>query len=34
MDGPLADEFELALGEMRIGESSNALTKMMKRVDA
>ncbi len=34
MDGPLADEFGLALGEMRIGESrSNALTKMMKRVD-
>jgi tight adherence protein C len=34
MDGPLADEFALALGEMRIGESrSNALTKMMKRVE-
>jgi tight adherence protein C len=34
MDGPLADEFGLALGEMRIGESRlNALTKMMKRVD-
>jgi tight adherence protein C len=34
MEGPLADEFALALGEMRIGESrSNALTKMMKRVD-
>jgi tight adherence protein C len=34
MDGPLADEFALALGEMRIGESrQNALTKMMKRVD-
>jgi tight adherence protein C len=34
MEGPLADEFGLALGEMRIGESrSNALTKMMKRVD-
>jgi tight adherence protein C len=34
MDGPLADEFALALGEMRIGESRlNALTKMMKRVD-
>ncbi len=33
MDGPLADEFALALGEMRIGESrQNALTKMMKRV--
>ncbi|MGH3040627.1 MAG: type II secretion system F family protein [Gaiellaceae bacterium] len=34
MDGPLADEFALALGEMRIGESrQNALTKMMKRVE-
>jgi tight adherence protein C len=34
MEGPLADEFALALGEMRIGESrSNALTKMMKRVE-
>ncbi len=34
MEGPLADEFALALGEMRIGESrSNALGKMMKRVD-
>jgi tight adherence protein C len=34
MEGPLADEFALALGEMRIGESrQNALTKMMKRVD-
>ena len=34
MDGPLADEFALALGEMRIGESrSKALAKMMKRVD-
>jgi tight adherence protein C len=33
MEGPLADEFALALGEMRIGESrQNALTKMMKRV--
>jgi tight adherence protein C len=33
MDGPLADEFALALGEMRIGESrQNALTKMMQRV--
>jgi tight adherence protein C len=33
MDGPLAEEFALALGEMRIGESrSNALTKMMQRV--
>jgi tight adherence protein C len=34
MDGPLADEFALTLGEMRIGESrQNALTKMMKRVE-
>src|SRR5262245_18120170 len=34
MEGPLADEFALALGEMRIGESRvNALSKMMKRVD-
>jgi tight adherence protein C len=34
MDGPLADEFALALGEMRIGESrQNALTKMMRRVE-
>jgi tight adherence protein C len=34
MDGPLADEFALALGEMRIGESrQNALTKMMHRVE-
>ncbi|HSK14951.1 MAG TPA: type II secretion system F family protein [Gaiellaceae bacterium] len=34
MDGPLAEEFALALGEMRIGESrQNALTKMMHRVD-
>jgi tight adherence protein C len=34
MDGPLSDEFALALGEMRIGESrQNALTKMMKRVN-
>jgi tight adherence protein C len=33
MDGPLAEEFSLTLGEMRIGESrSNALTKMMHRV--
>jgi tight adherence protein C len=33
MDGPLAEEFALTLGEMRIGESrSNALTKMMHRV--
>jgi tight adherence protein C len=34
MEGPLADEFALALGEMRIGESrQNALTKMMQRVE-
>lgn len=34
MDGPLADEFALALGEMRFGETrQKALTKMMKRVD-
>jgi tight adherence protein C len=34
MDGPLAEEFALALGEMRIGESrQNALSKMMRRVD-
>jgi tight adherence protein C len=33
MEGPLAEEFALALGEMRIGESrQNALTKMMRRV--
>jgi tight adherence protein C len=33
MEGPLADEFALTLGEMRIGESrQNALTKMMHRV--
>ena len=33
MEGPLAEEFGLTLGEMRIGESrSNALTKMMQRV--
>ncbi len=33
MEGPLAEEFALALGEMRIGESrQNALTKMMHRV--
>jgi len=33
MDGPLAEEFALTLGEMRIGESrSNALTKMMHRI--
>jgi tight adherence protein C len=35
MEGPLIDEFELALGEMRIGESrSDALKKMADRVDA
>jgi tight adherence protein C len=34
MEGPLADEFALTLGEMRVGESrQNALTKMMKRVE-
>lgn len=34
MEGPLAEEFALALGEMRIGESrQNALTKMMQRVE-
>ena len=34
MDGHLAQEFALTLGEMRIGETRhNALTKMMKRVD-
>jgi tight adherence protein C len=33
MAGPLADEFAMTLGEMRIGESRpNALTKMMQRV--
>ncbi|MGH2995362.1 MAG: type II secretion system F family protein [Gaiellaceae bacterium] len=33
MVGPLADEFAMTLGEMRIGESRpNALTKMMQRV--
>ncbi len=32
MDGPLAEEFELALGEMRIGESrSDALKKLADR---
>jgi tight adherence protein C len=35
MDGPLIDEFELALGEMRIGENrSDALKKMADRVAA
>jgi tight adherence protein C len=35
MDGSLIDEFELALGEMRIGESrSDALKKMAERVPA
>jgi len=35
MDGPLADEFSLTLGEMRIGESrSDALKRMADRVDA
>ena len=35
MDGPLIDEFELTLGEMRIGESrSDALKKMADRVPA
>jgi tight adherence protein C len=35
MDGPLADEFELALGEMRIGESrSDALKKLAARSGA
>jgi tight adherence protein C len=35
MDGPLIDEFELTLGEMRIGESrSDALKKMADRVAA
>jgi tight adherence protein C len=34
MEGPLIDEFELALGEMRIGESrADALKKMAERVD-
>lgn len=33
MEGPLAEEFGLTLGEMRIGESrQNALSKMMHRV--
>jgi tight adherence protein C len=35
MDGPLIDEFALALGEMRIGESrTNALQKMVERNQA
>jgi tight adherence protein C len=35
MDGPLIEEFELTLGEMRIGESrSDALKKMADRVAA
>jgi len=35
MEGPLADEFSLTLGEMRIGESrSDALKRMADRVDA
>jgi tight adherence protein C len=35
MEGPLADEFSLALGEMRIGESrQDALKRMADRVDA
>ena len=34
MDGPLAEEFALALGEVRIGESrQKALQKMVQRVD-
>jgi tight adherence protein C len=34
MDGPLLEEFALALGEIRIGESrQNALQKMAQRVD-
>jgi tight adherence protein C len=34
MDGPLSEEFALALGEMRIGESrQKALQKMARRVD-
>jgi tight adherence protein C len=34
MDGPLADEFSLTLGEMRIGESrQEALKKMAQRID-
>jgi tight adherence protein C len=35
MQGPLVEEFALALSEMRIGESrENALKKMVERVDA
>ena len=35
MEGPLIDEFALALGEMRIGETrANALQKMVDRVEA
>jgi tight adherence protein C len=35
MSGPLVEEFALALGEMRIGESrTNALNKMVERVQA
>jgi tight adherence protein C len=35
MDGPLIDEFEFALGEMRIGESrSEAMKRMAERVPA
>jgi len=35
MQGPLIDEFELALGEMRVGESrSEALKRMAERVPA
>ena len=35
MDGPLVDEFALALGEMRIGETrADALKRLVARVDA
>ncbi len=35
MDGPLIEEFELALGEMRVGEGrADALKKMVERVPA
>src|SRR5207253_6616939 len=35
MDGPLIEEFELTLGEIRVGEGrSNALKKMAERVPA